>query len=399
MNMKMGHLRSVVPFLLLLFAFHYLSAQDKIEEDFANILTKAYGAITTNPQEAISLFEQAVKIQPSNIAIQKQLGYLYIQQSQTEKALEKFLFIENAAPSDTNKLQIAYLFNSLNRNDEALTYFRKCLSSNDPDTHEKSRAAVIVLEQNVRGQKFPWWGDVYAAPYYDSRFKAGFGLLQVREGYYLSDVKSFSLFSSLRISGDTKSRSVTSARPSELFSDNALILGVGVRIAPFYGFITEIQSGIGVDLIDKGTNKKVKEDFRAVLTYGNGIYPTLATPGKMKFTFKPLADIYASFGYYSRYHNGIGYDAGRAGARLIEWETSALDVYGRLDVVRDTKRKYYNNILEWGGGVRIIPDYSFGLSILAEYHRGRYYPVINSTLATGQYYNSFRLFIIFERAL
>ena len=398
MNMKTGHLKSVVPFLLLLIVFNYLSAQDK-EEDFNKILTKAYEAITTNPQEAVSLFEQAAKIQPSNIAIQKQLGYLYIQQSQIEKALDKFLIIENAAPSDTNKLQIAYLYNSLNQNEAALTYFRKCIGSNDSDIQEKSQAAVIVLEQNARGQKFPWWGDVYAAPYYDSRFKAGFGLLQIREGYYLYDDKSFSLFGSLKISGDTKSRSVTSARPSELFSDNALILGVGLRIAPFYGFITEIQSGIGVDLIDKGTNKKVKDDFRVVIIYGNGIYPLLATPSKMKFTFKPLADIYTSLGYYSRYHNGIGYGAGRAGARLIEWKASALDMYGRLDVVRDTKRKYYNNIVEWGGGIRIIPDHSFGLSILAEYHRGEYYPVINSVLLSELYYNSFRLFLIFERAL
>lgn len=399
MNKKTSYLRNEVPLILLLFFFSLSLFSQEKDENVNNILTKAYEAIATNPQEAIALFEQASKLQPSDVTIQKQLGYLYIQEGYSDKALEKFLAVENIAPTDTNKLQIAYLLNSLNRNDEALIYFRQCVESNDEDIQEKSRVAVLVLEQDTRGQKFPWWGKVYASPYYDSRFKAGIGLLQVHEGYYLQDDKSLSLYATFRISGDTKSKGATSAKPSELFSDNALILGVGLKVSPFYGFMTEIQGGVGIDLIDKGVNKRVKEDFRAVITYGSGIYPLLASPSKIKFTFKPLADIYTSFGYYSRYQNGIGYGAGRVGARFIEWKTSALDVYGRLDAVRDTRRKYYNNIVEWGGGIRIIPDLSFGVSILAEYHRGRYFPVTNSTMTPDLFYNSFRFFLIFERAL
>lgn len=399
MNKKTSYLRNAVPLILLLFFFSTSLFSQEKDENLNNILTKAYEVIATNPQEAIALFEQASKLQPSDVRIQKQLGYLYIQEGHSDKALEKFLAVENVAPTDTNKLQIAYLLNSLNRNDQALIYFRQCVESNDEDIQEKSRAAILILEEGTRGQNFPWWGKVYASPYYDSRFKAGIGLLQVHEGYYLQDDKSLSLYATFRISGDTKSKGATSAKPSELFSDNALILGVGLKVSPFYGFMTEIQGGVGIDLIDKGVTKRVKEDFRAVLTYGNGIYPLLALPSKIKFTFKPLADIYTSFGYYSRYQNGIGYGAGRVGARVLEWRTSALDCYGRLDAVRDTRRKYYNNTVEWGGGIRIIPDHSFGLSILAEYHRGRYFPVTNSAMTPNLFYNSFRFFLIFERVL
>jgi tetratricopeptide (TPR) repeat protein len=399
MNNKTSFLRNAVTTVLLFVFFSVSLFSQENGEKVSNILTKAYEVIATNPQEAIALFEQASKLQPSDVTIQKQLGYLYIQEGNPDKALEKFIAVEKVAPTDTNKLQIAYLLNSLNRNDEALIYFRQCIESNDEEIQEKSRTAILILEEGTHGQKFPWWGSVYAAPYYDSRFKAGIGLLQVHEGYYLQDDKSLSLYGSLRISGDTKSRGATSVKPSELFSDNALILGLGLKVSPFYGFMTEIQGGVGIDLINKGADKRIKEDFRAVVTYGNGIYPLLAVPSKIKFTFKPLADVYTSFGYYSRYQNGIAYGAGRVGARFIEWKTSALDVYGRLDAVRDTRRKYYNNIVEWGGGIRIIPDLSFGLSILAEYHRGRYFPVTNSTMTPDLFYNSFRFFLIFERAL
>ncbi|MDI6803495.1 MAG: hypothetical protein QME58_06570 [Bacteroidota bacterium] len=368
-------------------------------QDLYLILNKAYEAINTNPQEAISLFQQASLIDPTNVRIKKQLGYLFLEQDKKNEAIEQFVAADRLTPSDTIKLQLAYLYNSLQQNDEALVYFRQLEQSDDPDIREKSQAALIVLGTDEGLQKHPWWGEVYASPYYDSRFESIFSFIQVREGYSIVSNKLVSVYGSLEVSGDTKSKSGNTEQPPIIFSDNAAIVGLGLVSNPLAGLRIFFQGGIGIDLIKKGNSSRVKKDFRALITYGNGLYPEISTPATLRFGFKPFADVYGSFGYYLRYSNLIGFSAGKAGGRIVEWKKSALDLYARLDIARDTKKEFYNNLVEWGGGVRIIPHHTFGLSFLAEFHRGAYWKVGNEPIPYPLYYNSYRLFIIFGRSL
>lgn len=388
-----------IVFVAILFnPVKFLYCQDTTQ-NLNSILTKAYEAINTNPQEAILLFQQASLIDPTNVQIKKQLGYLFIGEDKKSEAIEQFVAADQLAPSDTIKLQLAYLYNSLERNDEALVYFRQLEVSNDPDIREKSQAAVIVLGAGEVLQKHPWWGEVYTSPYYDSRFESIFSFLQVREGYSIVGNKLLSAYGSFEISGDTKSKTGNTEQPPIIFSDNAAIVGLGLVSNPLAGLRIFVQGGIGIDLIKKGTTSRIKEDFRSLITYGNGIYPQISTPAVVRFGFKPLADVYGSFGYYSRYSNLIGFSTGKAGGRVVEWKKSALDLYARLDITRDTKKQFYNNVIEWGGGVRIIPHHTFGLSFLAEFHRGTYWKVTNEPIPYSSYYNSYRLFIIFGRSL
>ncbi|MDP2209561.1 MAG: hypothetical protein Q8K98_12445 [Bacteroidota bacterium] len=375
-----------------------LYSQDTTQ-NLHSLLTKAYETISTNPQEAISLFQQASLIAPTDVQIKKQLGYLFLEQDKKSEAIEQFVAADQLAPSDTIKLQLAYLYNSLERNDEALAYFRQLENSDDPDIREKSQAAVIVLGTDEGLQKHPWWGEVYASPYYDSRFESIFSFIQVREGFSIVGNKLVSVFGSFEISGDTKSKSGNTEQPPIIFSDNAAILGLGLVSNPLAGLRIFIQGGIGIDLIKSENSSRIKEDFRALITYGNGIYPEISTPAVVRFGFKPFADVYGSCGYYSRYSNLIGFSTGKAGGRIVEWKKSALDIFARIDVTRDTKKQFYNNVVEWGGGVRIIPHHTFGLSFLAEFHRGTYWKVGNEPIPYPSYYNSYRLFIIFGRLL
>lgn len=390
-------------FFIVLVAILFSSTSSLFSQDTTqnlhSILTKAYEAINTNPQEAISLFQQASLIDPTNVQIKKQLGYLFIGQDKKSEAIEQFIAADQLIPSDTIKLQLAYLYNSLQRNDEALAYFRQLEHSDDPDIREKSKAAIIVLGADERLQKYPWWGEVYISPYYDSRFKSIFSFLQIREGYSLFSNKLVSVYGSLDVSGDTKSKSGNTEQPPIIFSDNAAIVGLGLVSNPLAGLRIFVQGGVGIDLIKRGNSSRVKEDFRALITYGNGLYPEISTPAVVRFGFKPFADVYGSFGYYSRYSNFIGFSTAKAGGRIVEWKKSALDIYARLDVTRDTKKQFYNNLVEWGGGVRIIPHHTFGLSFLAEFHRGTYWKVGNEPIPYSSYYNSYRLFIIFGRSL
>ena len=116
----------------------------------------------------------------------------------------------------------------------------------------------------------------------------------------------------------------------------------------------------------------------------------------------PFADMYSSFGYYSRYKDGIGYLQGRAGLRAVEVCHTALDAYLRGDYVFDTEKEFYNNLVEGGVGINLIPDVDWGLNFMAEYHRGTYLNVSAAAEAQraasyGQSYNSFRFYLIFEK--
>jgi hypothetical protein len=114
-------------------------------------------------------------------------------------------------------------------------------------------------------------------------------------------------------------------------------------------------------------------------------------------TLSPLLDVYSSFGYYSRYNNNIGYLQGRAGGRLLEISYSAFDVYLKGGLAIDTKKEFYNNLCEGGIGFRLMPNVNWGLYIIGEYQRGLYWDVGDNANPYDKYYNSFRLFIVFDR--
>lgn len=372
------------------------SQQTVIQID--SLLNEAYKIIESNPKQAISLFRKADEISADNIIIKKQLGYLYLNIDDNENALQYFKSADNLSPSDTIKLQIAYILNSLNRNAEALEYFKLLKDSRDPEIRNKANSAIIILESSKSIQKFPWWGEFYTSPYYDSRFQSIFNFLQIKEGYYLTKKKLISLLGILQITSDTKSKGNGTGQVPIIFSDNAAILGAGFFINPTKRLNLILQSGIGIDLIKVAGKHKIKSDHRAIILYGAGIYPEVSVPSEPIFVFKPMFELYLSFGYYSRYKNSIGYGTIKGGFRFFELGKTASDFYLRINFATDTEKEFYNNIIELGTGIKIIPNHLWGLNLLMEYNRGIYLykPEISSQ---GKNYDSFRLYLIFGKVL
>ncbi len=394
--MKIGTFRlSIFAYLFLIFN---LSFSQNNQEKLDSLLNKAYSIIDKNPQEAILLLKEAAHLAPDNISIQKQIGYLYINQNDNQNALKHFKLAEEISPSDTTKLQIAYILNALNRNDEAIEYFKQIKESSDPNIRNKARSGLIFLEAYKPTQKFPWWGEIYTSPYYDTRFHTIFNFIQFKEGYYLTHNKLISLLGTIQITSDTKSNRGGTGQIPVIFSDNAAILGAGLNLNPIFGLNFLVQSGIGIDLIKIAGKFKIKEDFRAIITYGNGFYPEISVPEKPSFVVKPTSEVYSSFGYYSRYKNSIGYATVKGGLRFFELNKSALDFYLRMNFAIDTEKEFYNNIFELGSGIKFIPDHLWGLSFLVEFERGKY--LITPTIINrSKFYSSWRFYLIYGLVL
>jgi hypothetical protein len=240
-----------------------------------------------------------------------------------------------------------------------------------------------------------WWTRVYAVPYYDTRWETTFFQGFLQHGYYLTDDRMVTAYGFMMYSGDARSNG--GLAPS-IFSDNAVILGVGARVTPLTGLQLSVQQGIAIDLIQRGSSATTRGDFRAVATYGNGIYANYLYHQDWRYPVIPFADLYSSFGYYSRYQDGIGYLQARGGLRLLEVSRTVGDIYGLAGFSKDTEKEYYNNVAEIGLGARLTPNVNWGLYLAGEYRRGTYLDIATKTpLPYDSYYSSFRLYLIFDR--
>jgi len=366
------------------------------EESVYALMTRGYELLRHDPEAAINLFEQVVALDPSNVNARKQLGSTYISVGRLEEALTQFSVADYLSPSDTTKLQIAYLLNSLGLDRESYTQFEKLESSSNPDIGLTSHAATAVLEPTLSRDRAAWWGKLSAAPYYDTRFENAVFWGSFYGGRYLTRTNLLSLFGMVGVTRDT--RTAGGAVPV-IFSDNYMLAAVGFRLQPTAGLTADAQGGVSVDLDTHPGRDRIREDLRMVLSYGAGTYASVSVPRTLKVSWKPWADAYTSAGYYSRYENIIGYAMVRGGVRLLEAGYSEMDLYVRGNLAWDTERIFYNNVAEGGLGLRFVPHHSWGVAVLAEFHRGFYWDRGLPTGALERWYSSGRFFLVLERAL
>lgn len=367
-------------------------AQSHVPSDSTldEVLVRAYSVLKAGLPEAQSLFEKASKLDPSNVLVHKQLGYIYRDHDRTDLAVREFMIADSLQPSDTTKMQIAYWLRLIGRNEESDQYFQRLMASGSPDVRQQAANEY----SNRASTPASWYTRIYAAPYYDSRWETWFYSALLQEGHYVDNSHVLSLYGFVSVSGDARS---SGGLAPVIFSDNAVVTGLGVKAEPFTGFQASVQEGLSVDLIKRTDQSSTRGDFRAVAVYGNGIYPSYTYHPDVQFPFAPLLDFYSSLGYYSRYSNTIGYLQGRAGIRTVEVSRAIMDAYVSLGVVRDGNKEYYNNLVEGSVGVRISPNIFWGLYLAGEFHRGSYWDVGGTARPYDQFYSSFRFFIILDK--
>jgi tetratricopeptide (TPR) repeat protein len=360
------------------------------------LLSKGYEALKRDPAEAIPFFREAVVLDFKNATLRKQLGSAYIAVNRSEEALSQFVLADQFFPSDSTKLQIAYIFNSLGHLKESSEMFTLLKQSEYPWIKRTAEQALIVLRPALAERLNQWWGRFSFVTQYDTRFDntVFYGTLAV--GRYFEEEHLISAYGMLSQTRDT--RSAGGAIPV-IFSDNYLLEALGFRLTPFTGFAAEAQAGVAFDLDERPDRHATRGDFRALVTHGYGVYASSAFPTRAKLSWKPWTDVYSSIGYYSRYENVIAYHKWRMGIRFFEAGALGMDIYLVGNFGWDTNREFYNNIAEGGVGFRLVPDYSWGLNLVAEVHRGFYWDHALSTTPWSRWYGSTRFALVVERPL
>ncbi|CAA9353635.1 MAG: hypothetical protein AVDCRST_MAG11-3681, partial [uncultured Gemmatimonadaceae bacterium] len=232
--------------------------------------------------------------------------------------------------------------------------------------------------------------ELYAAPVYQTRFSNLVAPVVVRSGVAALERPRAAAYASVRLTRDT--RSVGGVQP-QIFSDNAVIPALGVRVQPVRRGPT-LYSELGASRPLLATpDARTRADYR-----GGGYYSAQwgagAAPGRAP---RLVGDVYADASYYSRFDNAIAYVQLREAVRLREWGGGWAELYGRAGAVGDTRREFYNNVGEVGAGLRVLPWRAAGASLSAEYVRGAYW--VRSTAPAAAPYGELRAMVVVSKVI
>jgi hypothetical protein len=396
--------------LSLFFLPSFCISQTITDTSVFTTLSRAYSILRIDPHGAIPYFRHAADLDSLNLQAHQMLGYLYYQNERDmENALTEFTAADRIQPSDTMKYLQACVLHAMRRDTIAMRIFEQLRFSASDDIRlkagEQIRVLTVPLSAMVAGgPSTPWWTRIYFDGYYDTRWSDSFFSLTAEEGY--SFLPMLSVYGLFGLSGDVKSSA--GALP-EIFADNSVTTAVGLRATPFTGFSLSAQEGSSFDLIGRSDISFVQNDFRLVAVYGYGIYAPFSLHPGLRFPMVPTLDVYSSLGAYSKYKNTIGYLQVKGGIRAAEVSKTVVDCYVKINLAHDVAlnilrpdasvrpKEYYNNILEWGGGVRLTPEVDWGIYLVAEAFRGVY---TNESLlppSRDRYYSSCRLSLIIDR--
>jgi tetratricopeptide (TPR) repeat protein len=382
-------------------------SQDSI---FNAAMNRAYDALRAGDSTAaISGFREALRRDPSSATAHFQLGYILLALGRREDAATEFEEgLARDFSQDAPRRQLGYLYADLGRHRDALrvftglrddqkaiardyvaignlssmlrdrvgaeTAFRAAIASGDTSVVTDARRGLEGVSQTGVGAG--WFGELYAAPFYQDRFDNTVGLGFARAGVRGGGWWRPSVYASLRVTQDSRS---TGGQQPALFNDNTLIPALGVRVSPGgVGLAIYAEAGAAYDLV--GEPSEWKRDLRAGANYSfaheqslrNGLAPLLVT------------ELSADASFYERFdRNVIAYAQLRESLRLYKGQHVAFDLFGRAWGATDSRGEFFNRVIEGGGGAALhLSVGTVRTSVYVDVLRGRYLqqPPLSSSL-------------------
>lgn len=294
------------------------------------------------------------------------------------------------ASSPRFEAQQGYIYASHKQYDEARLAFGRAIAGGDPAITAQSMRAIYVLDGEFPRHVLSLSNDSN----YLNRFNDG--VVDASARYYerLGSSSPFRIYIGERILRDTAS---SGGRLPQLFSDNALLSGVGVsfqpRDAPY--FLTAETNAAYLPYGSKNGTSAIVPDSRVVAGYFKIWRAGRDSILGNRFSLEGNG----SFGFYSRYnHNGIAYLQPREIVDLTHEGTLRLRPFLQQSVSLDTNQQFYNNVFELIPGFEVSNTNLGGLSLRVEYVKGFYLPVSNSAINPyGSTYNDFRFRLLFQK--
>lgn len=355
------------------------------------MLNEYYSLNRKNRYKAQQKLLQIIRLYPRNVTALLERGYFLLGQKNYQAALPVFQKICRLQPDNyIVKKQLGYIYNALKRPIEAYHMFKLASYSSDPEIAQSSRDAMInIASEHSKLFPSPWFAEFYFAPSHQGRYDYSIVPFFLRFGVELGQENRLKIYVRLRSTQD--SLSTGGLRP-DIYEDNVAIISGGISYRPILKLPIDFyaEGGRAYDWVDRDRSRW-RSDFRMGL-WGYerwGARPVYAP--KPRFVLKPVADGYADISYFSRYDdNIIGQLLFRPGFRIFEMYNSSIKVYAIGEYFFDTRKVYYNNLTECGGGIAFIPHNHINWTIRVERVKGNYIDVDSPEPNPGpnRYYNT-----------
>jgi len=341
--------------------------------------------------EARHLMRCAIHANPKDIIALKQEVYLDLNVKDEASAEEDIDALRAlGASSPQFEAQEGYLLASHKQYDEARLAFGRAIAGGDPTITAQSMRAIHVLDGEFPRHELTLYNDSQ----YLNRFSDG--VIDTFARYYerLGSTSPFRLYIGEHLLRDTAS---SGGRLPQIFSDNALLSGVGVSFQPHdaHYFLSAEVNAAYLPYGSKNGTSAIVPDSRVVAGY----YKVFRFGGDSKPGNRISLEANGSFGFYSRYgRDGIAYLQPREIIDLTREGTLRLRPFLQQSISLDTNQQFYNNVFEFIPGFEISNTALSGLSFRAEYVRGFYLPISNyTTNPYGSTYGDFRFRLLFQR--
>jgi len=352
--------------------------------------TRYFEIAVRGPDEALTGQARAAlaDLRAADLQSRKQKGYDLLAANRRTEAIQTFESVHTDDPSDAaTTLQLAYLYSAAGNSTKAEVMFTEASASSDPAIAAPAKAALQQVHHEVKR----WFGSVYAAPFYQSRFSNEINPTNLKIG--LQPSRCFQPYVGLRFSRDIRSRAGTLP---QIYSDNSAVFSVGIQSPVAHtGAVIYAEAGTALNLVRTGP--EAPPDYRVGLlwfrSWGASLVPSPNAAGATTW----MGSAYADGGYYSRYNrNAIGSAQLREGIRLATPRVPAA-LLGALNLVKDSNGNFYNNVVEVGPMLRVAPLRSApGLALEATYVRG-FYTVHDPVNPYGPRYGDFRLSLVWSK--
>jgi len=341
--------------------------------------------------EARHLMRCAIRANPHDVIALRQEVYFDLNAKDDAGAAEDIEALRAMGASAPQfEAQEGYILASQKKYDDARLAFGRAIAAGDPAITAQSMKAIYVLDGEFPRHTL----SIYTDAQYLNRFSDG--VVDTSARYYerLGSSSPFQVYAGERLLRDTAS---TGGTLPQIFSDNALLSGIGVQFQPHAApyFLTAEANAAYVFYGSKHGTAAIVPDTRVVAGYYKlwraGRDSTLGD----RFSFEANG----SFGFYSRYqHDGIAYLQPREIIDLTHEGSLRLRPFLQQSVALDSNQQFYNNIFELIPGFEVSNTNFHGVSLRVEYVRGFYLPVNNASVNPyGSSYSDFRFRLLFQR--
>lgn len=428
---------------------------NEVEQAHAALLAASRGTEPRAAERALELlgsrypyvyeFQNAIALDPANIALRRELAYLYLAIQKPAEAIREFQEVLRIAPGDklalaqlqalqspqkdpappapANRsdikldpkamglkslaagylndairylriaheddpndpevmLQLGWTYNAAKNDAEALHWFDAARQSTNRDIAAQANKAWHNLVGSSPAQTSMW-----LLPMYSTRWNDNFVYGQVKRNLPIPGKLPVHFYLSTRFVGDVRGQVALDHLAPQYLSENAIIVGTGVATPQWHHLLGWAEAGISMSYLpgrhDVGT---AVPDYRGGLNFAKGFGHLLGSshPG---FFYETTADGI----YVSRFDKDwLFYSQHRAGRTFRFMGSDFLQLYANANAVQDLKRQYWANTLEFGPGAKLhLPGMPSGIYLSADWLRGVY--TLNRDNPRRPNYNDLRL--------